>query len=99
MPEIPACGYDEFITRLRNEWRVEFAFEDHRFWDVRRWKIGAETQRELRGVNVRKNEDGSFSYYRQVYENRKWADKMYFYPIPQSELFKNNNLYPQNIGW
>ena len=57
MPEIPACGYDEFITRLRNEWRVEFAFEDHRFWDVRRWKIGAETQRELRGVNLRKNED------------------------------------------
>jgi len=99
MPVVENCSYDEFMRRLRNEWRVEFAFEDHRFWDVRRWKIGNETQRELRGVKVQRNSDGSFSYYRQVYETRKWSDRMYFYPIPQSELFKNGNLYPQNPGW
>lgn len=96
MPETDA---DEFKNKLINEWRVEFAFEDHRFWDVRRWKIGDETQRELIGVNIRKDADGTLNFYRQVYENRKWTDRMYFYPIPQSELFKNRNLYPQNLGW
>lgn len=99
MPETANCSYAEFMSRLRNEWRVEFAFEDHRFWDVRRWKIGDETQRELRGVKIVRSQDGTRNYYRQVYETRTWTDRMYLYPIPQSELFKNNNLYPQNTGW
>lgn len=96
---MPEADADDFMNKLINEWRVEFAFEDHRFWDVRRWKIGDETQRELIGVNIRKDADGTLNFYRQVYENRKWTDRMYFYPIPQSELFKNRNLYPQNLGW
>jgi hypothetical protein len=28
------------IDRLRNERKVELAFEDKRFWDIRRWRIG-----------------------------------------------------------
>lgn len=96
---MPEADADDFKNKLINEWRVEFAFEDHRFWDVRRWKIGDGTQRELIGVSIRKDADGTLNFYRQVYENRKWTDRMYFYPIPQSELFKNRNLYPQNLGW
>lgn len=99
MPQVPYCEYEEFMQRLRNEWRVEFAFEDHRFWDVRRWKIAGDTQRELSGVKILMNEEGEKSYYRQVYETRTWTDRMYFYPIPQAELHKNGNLYPQNVGW
>lgn len=99
MPAVENCPADEFIDILRNEWRVEFAFEDHRFWDIRRWKIGDDTQRELLGVVIQKDEDGTRRFYRQVCENRQWTDRMYFYPIPQSELFKNHNLYPQNAGW
>ena len=87
------------MERLRNEWRVEFAFEDHRFWDVRRWKIGSDTQRELVGVKIRKSASGTLSYYRQVCETRTWSDRMNLYPIPQAELHKNHNLHPQNIGW
>ena len=99
MPEIPQCDYEEFMPRLQNEWRVEFAFEDHRFWDVRRWKMGDQTQRELAAVKILRSEDGQLSYYRQVYETRTWTDRMYLYPIPQTELHKNNNLFPQNTGW
>ncbi|MDE7396485.1 MAG: RagB/SusD family nutrient uptake outer membrane protein, partial [Muribaculum sp.] len=29
----------KLIERVRNERRVEFAFEDHRFYDIRRWMI------------------------------------------------------------
>ena len=99
MPAIEACSQEEFMEHLRNEWRVEFAFEDHRFWDVRRWKIADETQRELYGVKVVKQNDGTFAFYKNQYESRTWKDCMYLYPIPQSELFKNANLNPQNQGW
>lgn len=40
MPPIPkGMSKDEFRDRVRNERRVELAYEDHRFFDVRRWKI------------------------------------------------------------
>ncbi len=99
MPVIPSMGKDEFMERLYNEWRVEFAFEDHRFWDVRRWKIADTTQRELYGVKIEKQADGTYNFYKNLYETRNWRDCMYLYPIPQSELYKNTNLNPQNIGW
>ena len=99
MPAVTETSKEAFMERLYNEWRVEFAFEDHRFWDVRRWKIGNETQRQLNGVKIRKNTNGELSFYKNQYETRIWKDCMYLYPIPQSELFKNTNLYPQNEGW
>ena len=34
------------IDRLRNERKVELAFEDKRFWDIRRWRIGTESLQE-----------------------------------------------------
>ncbi|MFI3305148.1 MAG: RagB/SusD family nutrient uptake outer membrane protein [Rikenellaceae bacterium] len=86
-------------TIIQNEWRVEFAFEDHRFWDIRRWKIG-NTTTEIAGIGITLNSTtGEYSYSRNIYENRIWSDKMYLYPIPQSELFANPNLAPQNSGW
>lgn len=99
MPAIQPCGKEEFLIKLRNEWRVEFAFEDHRFWDIRRWKMGPETQKELYGVSITKNESGTKSYKKVIYESRFWNDRMYLYPISKSELYKNTNLLPQNPGW
>lgn len=99
MPEVTATGKDDFLERVRNEWRVEFAFEDHRFWDIRRWNIGSQTQTELYSVGIEVQTDGSKSYSKQLYEMRTWNDRMNLYPIPQEELFKNNNLAPQNSGW
>jgi hypothetical protein len=99
MPPVTATNKDEFIAKLRNEWRVEFAFEDHRFWDIRRWEIGAQTQTRLYGVSIEKTELDTKQYHRILYEARQWNDRMYRYPIPQSELFKNTGLAPQNTGW
>lgn len=99
MPNITATDKDTFIKRLYNEWRVEFAFEDHRFWDVRRWKIADTTQRELYGVKIEKQTNGQWQFIKNLYETRTWKDCMYLYPIPQAELFKNTNLNPQNPGW
>lgn len=93
MPEVSASNPNEFREAVRREWRVEFAFEDHRFWDVRRWKIGAATQTGIDGVKIVGNEYGRFNV-----ESRVWADRMNLYPIPQKEVFCNPKL-TQNTGW
>ncbi len=97
MPDVQAVTYMAFQTAVRREWRVEFAFEDHRFWDVRRWNIGQSTQGQVDGVKIQRSGDG-FTYSRFTVENRTWAAKMNLYPIPQSETFANPNL-GQNTGW
>lgn len=97
MPAVNATSYSAFQEAVRREWRVEFAFEDHRFWDVRRWDIGQATQGQIDGVEITKT-GNQFSYKRVTVENRTWAAKMNLFPIPQSETFINANL-TQNTGW
>ena len=97
MPGITETDYAAFVKRLRNERRVELAFEGHRFWAIRRWKIGAETTK-VYGLTITPQNDGSFSYMRSVIQQRGWEDRMNFYPIADAELFKNHNLV-QNDGW
>lgn len=97
MPAVTATSYADFQEAVRREWRVEFAFEDHRFWDVRRWKIGATTQTGIDGVKIVKTPLG-LDYQRFNVERRTWAEKMYLFPIPQNEVFCNGNL-TQNVGW
>ena len=97
MPLVTASSYAAFQDAVRREWRVEFAFEDHRFWDVRRWNIGQNTQTQVDGVEIVKS-GNQFTYSRKVVESRNWSSKMNLYPIPQSETFNNPNL-TQNTGW
>lgn len=99
MPNIPTTvSYTTFKTEtIRNERFVELAFEDHRFWDIRRWKIGPQTV-DIYGMKIIKNTNGTFTYTKQLVETRYWDDKYYLYPIPQSEIYKNRNL-EQNPGW
>ena len=94
-----APDQDAFRERLRNERRVELAFEDHRFWDVRRWMIGSETLGStLKGVDIVKNEDDTFTYTLKSVEERVFEDKMNFFPIPYSEMRSSTNL-TQTPGW
>ncbi|MDO4164685.1 MAG: RagB/SusD family nutrient uptake outer membrane protein [Bacteroides sp.] len=96
MPAFPeGMTNDAFWTRYKNERMVELAFEGHRFWDVRRWKEGGFTS--IKRMNITLNDDGSFSYATTT-KSLTWDDKMYFYPIPDSEIRKNPNL-TQNSGW
>lgn len=87
---------EAFTERLRNERRVELAFEDHRFWDIRRWKTGS-VVKDIYGVKV-KSVGKEFTYTPEKAQVRSWDDKMYLYPIPDSERYINTNL-GQNPGW
>ena len=96
MPDFPeGMSSSDFWSRYKNERMVELAFEGHRFWDVRRWKEGGFTS--FGRMLITKNSDDSFTYTRSI-KALVWDDKMYFYPIPDSEIRKNPNL-KQNPGW
>ena len=97
MPAVTAASQNDFREVVRREWRVEFAFEDHRFWDIRRWKIAGSVMGQVDGVEIVRN-GNSFTYRRKTVKSRTWSDKMYLYPIPQAETFNNPNL-TQNNGW
>ena len=101
MPAIAAVvTKDELRTKIRNERMIELAFEDHRFWDVRRWMIGDNTLGALiKGVKITKETNGTFKYVPIDLEKRVFLEKMYLYPIPQSEIVKSNGNITQNPGW
>ena len=98
LPAFPA-GMDNatFWTRYQKERMVELSFENHRFWDVRRWKEADKFFKAITEMKLTLNSDGSITYTRQNV-SRMWDDKMYLFPIPQSERSKNPNL-EQNPGW
>jgi hypothetical protein len=98
MPAFPkGMSKADFLTRLENERRVEFAFEGHRFWDLRRWKELQQMQ-DLYKVNIRKKSNGTMIYSKEKLVTYDISDKLYFYPFSNSELYKNKNL-KQNEGW
>lgn len=86
-----------FVERYERERLVEFAFEDLRFWDVRRWKKGHVYFKNVYGARLEKQADGSIILTR-VPLSRQWNEKYNLFPIPHSEIMKNGKLYP-NQGW
>ena len=54
--------------------------------------------KDIYKVRIEKNGSGGYSYQREKLESYNIADKMYFYPFANTELFKNKNL-KQNPGW
>lgn len=100
MPPLPEdLSQDKMRHRIRNERRVELAFEGHRPWDVRRWMNGPETLGStLRGIQINRTEADVFTYTPFNVEERMFETRMYLYPIPQQELMKAKGL-AQNPGW
>lgn len=94
----------EMRKYIKQERRLELAFEEHRFWDLRRWK-DAETvlNQPVKGMRITKdNATGKFTYTVFEAENRVFLPKMYWYPIPRKEILKYRNAgitITQNPGW
>ncbi len=100
MPPLPAgLSQSDMRTRIRNERRIELAFEDHRAWDVRRWMLAPQTLgAPIRGVKIISTGTNSFTYTPQMVENRVFTPKMYLFPVPQAELSVSPGLV-QNPLW
>ena len=85
---------DNMRNFIHKERTVELAFEEHRAWDVRRWNVATEAlSRPIYGVDV----SSSGVITRKIAQNRVFSDKMYLYPIPETEVWKTN--IENNPGW
>ena len=99
LPNVSALSQEQMRTVIQHERRVELAFEEHRSWDVRRWKIASATLgTPLMGVQIERKPLGGYTYMPVKVEQRVFQPKMYWYPIPQSEVLKLKQ-WKQNNGW
>ncbi|WP_250318171.1 RagB/SusD family nutrient uptake outer membrane protein [Pedobacter sp. B4-66] len=105
MPRITSAdpnynSQEKLRKAIRRERAVELAFEEHRFFDVRRWKIAGDEgvmKGKMWGLNLYEQPNGSMIYKMESFESRVWQDKMYVYPMPQTEIDKG--YVTQTPGW
>lgn len=104
LPDLPAgLSKEQMRERIQHERRIELAFEHHRFFDVRRWKIAKDTEPKwIHGLDIysgTSRTDESF-YKRIGVEKRVFeTPKHYLWPIPQVEIDKSKEHIYQNPGW
>ena len=99
MPPITAEG-EELRDKIRHERRIELAFEGHRFFDVRRWKILEEvSEKNLLGMHIVKNEDGSKTYDTFIVNAIEFHEEHYRLPIPEVEITRSQGALTQNPGY
>lgn len=96
MPPVTDSGA-ELEKRIRNERRIELYAEEHRFFDIRRWKIVPDQY--LYRVNIAKNlSTGKKTYSIASFQKFDLPARMYLAPIPISEIEKDPML-EQNPGY
>ncbi|WP_161554479.1 RagB/SusD family nutrient uptake outer membrane protein [Sinomicrobium soli] len=94
--EVAAMGRDAFRKLIQNERRLELAFENHRFFDMRRWLLPLD--QGVKGVRIVKAGNGSLTYETFEVEQRGFYDiKDYYLPLPYNEQVKSNLV--NNLGW
>ena len=102
-----ALGQAALRDEYRNERRVEMAFEEQRFFDVRRWMTAPQVFSKVAGgINIfldgtSRTDRTTWHNYRyavDTVQTRAWNDKMYFMPIRFDEL-NRNTLLKQNPGY
>jgi len=93
---LPIPTGQDLIDKIHAERRIELAFECHRWFDVRRWKIVDKVMGNMHGMNV--NKDGTDFYTRVIVSNHQWNDAYYWWPIEQYEMDRASKIV-QNPGW
>lgn len=100
-----AVGNQEQMREIiLHERQVELCFESDRYYTLnRRLLMGKEENQTIYGLNVSADDGGlgfSFTgmYNRTLFQKRYWDDKMYLFPIQQTDIERDNALV-QNPGW
>jgi hypothetical protein len=101
MPPVPqGLSASQMREYIRNERRIELAFEEHRFYDVRRWKIAETTENvPAYGITIRKTATGLTYAPKVALEGKHFDPKHYWLPIPRAEILAGNGQLQQNPGY
>jgi len=86
-PLTPGLSQTQMRDKIRHERRVEFAMEGIRYFDLRRWGIATQKL------------NGFVSNPLVPNVKLKYEDKYEFWPIPQTEIDRNQPLLIQNNGY
>lgn len=91
--------------RIRNERKLELAFEDHRYWDVKRWRIATEVLsvqiegiKTLRRLDAFNNATYSYETFDAEASKMNFFERHYYLPIGQNRI-NNNNKLKENPGY
>ena len=103
MPDLPpGLAKDQMRERIQNERRIELAFEEHRYFDVRRWRIAMDVENQpARRVSITRADNGSlsFEYNQEALSGKQFSPQHYWFPIPLDEVTASNGLLLQNPGY
>jgi hypothetical protein len=100
LPLVTVTAVSDFRAAVKHERKIELAFEEHRYWDLLRWK-DAETvlNQPVNGVKVAKVISGAFGYQVAAVASRKFLSRNYYFPFAQSEVVNSNGTLTQNVGY
>lgn len=101
MPALPAgLSQEQMRERLRNERRIELAYEEHRYFDVRRWMIAETVENEpAQGISISKNGTTLTYSVKEALGGKNFGTQHYWFPIPLEEINASNGALDQNPGY
>lgn len=101
LPVKTGLSGDELFEAIRNERKIELAYEGSLYWDMRRWRLAHTEYNDYRvhGMKISQSADGYlYEYVDCDLQNRKFLEKTYVLPVPYSEL-ANNPTIEQYDEW
>ena len=99
LPPVSAATPDSFRETVKHERRVELAFEDHRYWDLLRWKDAAIVlNKPVQGVKIRRSGSG-YTYSTVDVATRTFNNANYYLPFMRSEIQNSGGTLEQNPGY
>lgn len=99
LPEIEAGTIESFRKAVKHERMVELAFEDHRYWDLLRWKDASTVLNEpVMGVQIRKSGE-NYVYTVVTVATRTFNDRNYYMPFSRSEVENSHGTLQQNPNY
>ncbi len=84
-----ALGQQEYIDIIRHEWRVETAFEGWRYFNVVRWGQLEEAYNKVNEIDLPK--------FPSIVREHIYAPRLEVFPIPTTELDRNENLVQHDL--
>lgn len=99
LPAITANNVDSFRDAVKHERQVELAFEDHRYWDLLRWKDAENVLNQpVFGVKIAKSGD-QYNYSKVQVAERKFEKRNYYLPFTRAEIENSNGTLEQNPNY
>ena len=99
LPAVNAATVDSFRMAVKHERQVELAFEDHRYWDLLRWRDAITVlNRPVQGVKITRS-GNQYSYSVVNVAGRAFQERNYYLPFLRSEIENADGTLEQNAGY